>query len=152
MNLKEIYIAYPTRQHCLKALENILWDKNPTCPYCGEKKSTPLKKEDRHHCNYCNMSFSVTTGTIFNKTKCDLQKWFYIIDRVLSNNLDSIRNLSNEIETTKDTVWLMLKKIESARIENHNLLLKINEQLKPPKKQKFAGMKLMGKRSINISK
>ena len=78
MNIVEIYKKFPTHEDCLAYLEKVRWNNVPTCPYCNSTNSTSFKKENRHHCNNCNTSYSVTVGTIFHKTKLDLQKWFLV--------------------------------------------------------------------------
>jgi transposase-like protein len=38
------------------------------CPYCGSENSTPIKGNDRAHCNACFNSFSPTVGTEYHKS------------------------------------------------------------------------------------
>jgi transposase-like protein len=74
-----------------------------------------MPKESRYHCNRCNKSFSVTVNTIFHKTKVDLQKWFYAFILIKHTDEDvSVRQLASHIHVTKDSAWLMLKKIRKA--------------------------------------
>ena len=125
MNLKEIYQVFPTKQDSLEYLEVIRWNGSPVCPYCGSNKKSGLPNELRYHCNKCNSSYSVTTGTLFNKTKCDLQKWFLLIDNMISSKYSSVREIAEEILVTKDTAWLMVQKIEKAKSDNLEFLLRI---------------------------
>ncbi len=66
--------------------------------------------------------------------------------------MPSIRMIAEEINVTKDTAWLMIKRIEVARIENHIQLLRISESMKSAKKSKFTGMKNGGLDTIKIHK
>jgi transposase-like protein len=127
MNLADVYSVLPTKQDCMEYLEIIRWNGVPVCPYCGSNKKSDLPNEMRYHCNKCNSSYSVIAGTIFNKTKCDLQKWFYVISLVLSKQAFTLRTLSKQIDVTKDTLWLMLQKIQKAYSDERELLISINE-------------------------
>lgn len=128
MNIVKVYKQFPTHQDCLSYLEKVRWPNGPRCPYCGSDRTTPLKKEHRHHCNACNTSFSVTVGTIFHKTKVDLQKWFLAISLILNAKKGiSSRQLARDIEVNKDTAWSMAMRIRRAMIEQRELLQGIFE-------------------------
>ena len=123
MNLIQIYKKFPTQHDCLKHLENVRWNNTPKCPYCKSENQTPVKGKPRYHCNNCNTSYSVTVGTIFHKTKADLQKWFLAITLVLNAKKGmSARQLARDIEVTKDTAWYMLMRIRRAFKEYGELL------------------------------
>lgn len=123
MNIIQIYKRFPTQQDCLNHLEIVQWKGIPVCPYCKSTKQSPLKKGQRYHCNNCNTSYSVTVGTIFHKTKCDLQKWFLAISLVLNAKKGiSARQLARDIEVTKDTAWYMNMRIRKAFKEYGELL------------------------------
>jgi transposase-like protein len=75
----EIYQdANKAREH----LEAIHWPHGPNCPHCGNadpKRITKLKgKSTRpasYKCNECRKPFSVTVGTVFERSKIPLNKW-----------------------------------------------------------------------------
>lgn len=128
MNIIQIYKKFPTQNACLAHLEQVRWNNEPVCPYCKSKKQSPLPKEHRYHCNSCNKSYSVTVGTIFHSTKMDLQKWFLGITLVLNAKKGlSARQLSRDIEVTKDTAWRMQMQIRKAFREYGDLLQGIVE-------------------------
>lgn len=128
MNIIEIYRTYPTQDDCLKHIEQIRWKGTPICPYCRSSIITPVPKEKRYHCNSCNTSFSVTVGTIFHKTKVDLQKWFLAISIVLNAKKGiSSRQLARDIEVNHNTSWFMLMRIRNAMTEQGKLLAGIVE-------------------------
>jgi len=77
-----------------------------------------MPKEQRYHCNNCKCSYSVTTRTMFHKSKVDLQKWFFAIEQ---NHL-SIRQLAKQITVAKDTASYMLFRIRKALKENPDFL------------------------------
>ncbi|MBS1916869.1 MAG: transposase [Bacteroidetes bacterium] len=99
-------------------LEKVLWNNNPVCPYCNVSRYTITKEPNRYHCNNCNSTFTVTAKTMFARTRCDLQKWFYAIYLYDNYPLPLTNRLLGElIETTKDTAWLLLEKIRKSNIE-----------------------------------
>lgn len=123
MNIIQVYKQFPTHKDCILHLEKVRWNNEPVCPYCNSKKQTPAPKEQRYHCNNCNTTYSVTVGTIFHKTKCDLQKWFLAISLVLNAKKGlSARQLARDIEVTKDTAWYMLMRIRKAFVDDGALL------------------------------
>lgn len=123
MNIIQIYKKFPTQESCLEHLETVRWNNIPVCPYCKSTKQTPLKKEHRYHCNNCNTSYSVTVGTVFHKTKMDLQKWFLAISLVLNAKKGySARQLARDIEVTKDTAWFVFMRIRKAFVDHSELM------------------------------
>lgn len=131
MTLKEVYSIYPNENDCTDFLDKIRWGQIPICPYCKSTKISNLKEEKRFHCNKCNRSFSVTVGTIFHKTKCDLRKWFLAIHLYETLSIPiTARALGEVIDTTKDTAWLMLDKIKKAKQIMPKLLAAISLSIK----------------------
>lgn len=128
MNIVQVYKQFPTHQDCINHLEQVRWNGEPTCPYCNSKNQSPLPKEKRYHCNTCNTSFSVTVGTIFHKTKIDLQKWFVAISLVLNAKKGySARQLGRDIDVTKDTAWRVFMQIRRAFVDDKELMTGIVE-------------------------
>ena len=123
MNIIQLYKQYPTQEACRAHIEEVRWHGKPACPYCKSLRITALPKEARYHCNGCNTSFSVTVGTIFHKSKIDLQKWFLAISLVLNARKGiSARQLARDIDVNKNTAWLMLMRVRKAMIEQGDLL------------------------------
>lgn len=128
MNIIEIYKLFPNHQSCLKHLEKVRWNNKPKCPYCQSENQTPMPKEKRYHCNNCNTSYSVTVGTIFHKTKLDLQKWFLAISSILNAKKGmSARQLARHLEVNRNTAWYMSMRIRKAMFEERELLTGVIE-------------------------
>lgn len=113
MELNQVYNKYPKQQDCIYQLEILRWNGVPICPYCDSKKQTPLPRELRYHCNNCRASFSVTTKSIFHKTKVELQKWFAAIPLIIVEKI-SARQLSVILHVTKDTACFIVSRINIA--------------------------------------
>lgn len=123
MNIFQVYEQFPTEDDCLNHLEQVRWPNGPTCPYCNSQNATPLPKEHRHHCNSCNTSYSVTVGTIFYKTKIDLQKWFVAISLILNAKKGiSSRQLARDLAVNKNTAWYIQMRVRKAMMEQRELL------------------------------
>lgn len=123
MNIVEVYRRFPAQADCLAYLEKVRWNGKPVCPYCKSLAVTSVPKEDRHHCNNCNTSFSVTVGTIFHKTKVDIQKWFLAISIILNAKKGiSARQLARDLNVHRNTAWYMAMRIRKAMFENRRLL------------------------------
>ena len=145
MNIIQIYKQFPKHENCLSHLEKVRWNNNPKCPYCKSTRSTKTKEDHRHHCNACNTTYSVTVGTIFHKTKLDLQKWFLALSLILNAKKSiAARQLSRHLNVNKDTAWRIAMKIRQAmrQSEQRNLLsgvIEMDETYvggKPRKQQK----------------
>ncbi len=115
MNIMEVFRRFPTQDACFDYIEQVRWEGEPYCPYCGSTHATAFSKERRHHCNTCNTSFSVTVGTIFHKTRLPLQKWFLALSLILNAKKGiSARQIARDLEVNKDTAWRISMKIREA--------------------------------------
>ncbi len=114
MSITPVSGQLPTEEACISHLEKIRWKGTPKCPYCQSTNQTPLKTDQRYHCNICNTSFSVTVGTIFHQTHLPLQKWFLAVSLMLdTENKLSIRKLAKKVEINKNTACRIAVKIRS---------------------------------------
>ena len=112
MDLEEIYKRFPTHSHCIAYLEKVCWNGVPRCPNCRAQRSTPRPGEQRHHCNACNTSFSVTVRTMFHQSHTPLQKWFLSVSLVLdAKRKISVRDLADAIQVNRNTAWRIVKRV-----------------------------------------
>ena len=61
-------------------LERRLWPEGPICPHCGVvDEATRLKGKSHragvYQCNACRKPFSVTVGTLYERSHVPLNKW-----------------------------------------------------------------------------
>jgi transposase-like protein len=118
MNITKIYKLFPTESDCIKHLEKVRWKGKPACPYCGSDRTSAAPEEQRHHCNNCNTTFSVTVGTIFHHTHLPLQKWLLAVSIVLNAKKGlSARQLARDLDVHKNTGWRMGMQIRKAMAE-----------------------------------
>jgi transposase-like protein len=124
MDVAQIYKLFPTQESCLAHIESVRWNGAPVCPYCGALHSTAAPKEQRHHCNACNTSFSATVGTVFHHTHLDLQKWFLAVSLILNAKEGiSARQLGRALEVNKNTAWRIAMQIRQAMASEQRELL-----------------------------
>jgi len=115
MNLIQVFEKYPTQEACIGHLEAVRWRGTPICPYCQSNRASAMPTEQRHHCNNCKTSFSVTVGTIFHHTHLPMQKWFLAVALVLNAKKGlSARQLARDLEVNKNTGWRMAMQIRKA--------------------------------------
>ena len=88
--------------------------------------SPPLYGERLGHwnCHACLPSFNVLSGTIFEKTKIPLQKWFLTVGLVLNakKSLSSCQ-LARGLDLNQKSAWYMQQRIRTAMTEDHADLL-----------------------------
>src|SRR5258708_5533115 len=66
-----------------EALEAVRWPDGPICPHCGNSDPAMIAKVrgTKHrpglfYCNACEGQFTVTVGTVFERSKIPLTKWW----------------------------------------------------------------------------
>ena len=118
MNLITIFRRFPDQHSCIAHLENIRWGNKPHCPKCGSTHVAPKCDGDRvgrWNCHDCKASFNVLSGTIFEKTRVPLQKWFLAIGLMINakKSLSSYQ-LARDVELTHQTALYMQQRIRAA--------------------------------------
>ena len=114
-NLNTVYSilkAFPTEQSCREHLEKQFWSGN-TCPFgCTDIKIYKYKDGKILRCSGCKKNFTVTKGTIFEKTRIPLQKWFLAIHFLTSDRKGiSSHQLARELEITQPNAWHLLHRL-----------------------------------------
>ena len=132
MDLVRVFEVFPDQEACIAYLERIRWDDDPCCPYCGGLK-VARKKENRRigrwNCYDCGSSFNVLQGTIFQKTRIPLQKWFVGL-AIMVNAKKSVSScqLARDLGMNQTTAWYMMHRLRAAMAsEEHHLLRGIVE-------------------------
>ncbi len=109
--------ADKAREH----LESILWPDGPVCPRCGvmEDRITKLKgKSTRpgvYKCKDCRKPFSVTIGTVMERSKIPLNKWVLAAHLMSSSKKGmSAHQLHRMLGTTYETAWFLAHRLREA--------------------------------------
>ena len=112
-SIPALYKQFPNEEACIKYLEAINWHGNPISPFDKTSKVYKLKNGS-YRCKNTGKNFTVKTGTMFEKTKIDLQRWFVAIWLVVNHKAGlSSYQLAKDIDVTQKTAWFMLHKIRS---------------------------------------
>jgi transposase-like protein len=109
-----------------EALEAIRWPSGPVCVHCGctgaisrvagEKKS---HRAGLLYCNDCKGQFTVTVGTVFERSKIPLTKWWLATFLLCSSKKGmSSHQLHRTLGVTYKTAWFMTHRIRHAMAEN----------------------------------
>ena len=102
---------FNSEDKCKEAIIEARWGDDVVCPHCGQHHCAK-RKDGRFRCNKCKHNFSFKTGTIFENTKVDLQKWFVAM-YLMSSHKKGVSSLQvmRDCEVTQKTAWFMLHKI-----------------------------------------
>jgi transposase-like protein len=106
-------------------LEKIRWPKGPVCPHCGVigghyaiKGSGKKKTQARPglwKCADCRKQFSVTVGTVFERSKIPLSKWLLAAYLLCSSKKGmSSHQLHRTLGVTYKTAWFLTHRIREA--------------------------------------
>lgn len=106
---------------CREHLEKLRWNGEPICPHCGSQRENHYKikgrteEKFRYKCKDCRLPFTVTLGTIFEKSTIPLQKWFMTIYLFTTNKKGiSSHQLMRDIGVTQKSAWFMLSRIRNS--------------------------------------
>ncbi len=108
----EILKAFPDEETCLNHLEKLRWNGTIISPFNPISK-VYVCKNNRFRCSNTGKYFNAKTGTIFQNSKIELQKWFLAIWIVTVNKkgISSVE-LANDLGITQKTSWYMLQRIK----------------------------------------
>jgi transposase-like protein len=103
-----------------KHLESLQWPDGPVCPHCGVvNEATELSgKSTRpgvYKCRPCQQPFSVTVGTVFERSHIPLTKWLLATQLLCSSKKGiSSNQLARMLGVTYKTAWFMAHRIRAA--------------------------------------
>lgn len=104
-------------------LEGHLWPDGPVCPHCGAVEVTALHgkahRPGLYQCNGCREQFTVTVGTLYERSKIPLSKWLmatYLLSA--SKKGMSTRQLSRMLGVSVKSTWFMMHRIREAMREH----------------------------------
>lgn len=121
----EIYQdADKAREH----LERIQWPDGPVCPHCGNADAARITKlagkstrSGVYKCKECRKPFSVTVGTVFERSHVALNKWVLATHLMASSKKGmSAHQLHRMLGVTYKTAWFMMHRIREAMADDIN--------------------------------
>ena len=103
-----------------KHLEATRWEDGRFCPHCGETENTSPVESKNHrpglyYCNSCRKTFTITVGTLFERSKVPLHKWLLANHLIVSSKKGiSAHQLHRMLGVTYKTAWFMAHRIREA--------------------------------------
>lgn len=108
-------------------LERVRWPNGPVCPHCGntdQERIAKVEGKKRSHrpglyyCNECKGQFTVTVGSVFERSKVPLSKWWLAVHLMASPKKGmSAHQLHRMLGVTYKTAWFMSHRIREAMRE-----------------------------------
>jgi transposase-like protein len=101
-------------------LENLLWPDGPICPHCGligcaYKLNGKKQRPGLYECKGCAEQFTVTVGTVFERSHIALNKWVLALQLMASSKKGmSAHQLHRMLGVTYKTAWFMAMRIREA--------------------------------------
>lgn len=100
------------------------WADGVVCPHCGGTEKCKRLEGAKHRpglfqCGDCRQQFTVTVGTIFERSKVALHKWMLATHLMASSKKGfSAHQLHRSIGVTYKTAWFMWHRIREAMTDN----------------------------------
>jgi predicted RNA-binding Zn-ribbon protein involved in translation (DUF1610 family) len=125
-DLREFKRQFGTEDDCRNRLREWRWPNGFTCDRCGNKKE-PYRNRNRkniYQCKNCGYQASLTAGTIFNKTRLPLTRWFLMIYLIAVTDKKIRLSYFQRLWDTKNykAVWMMADKIKKALAKSDEYL------------------------------
>jgi transposase-like protein len=103
-------------------LESVRWPDGPFCPHCGNADQDRIRRLDgeKHRpgllsCYECRKQFSVTVGTVFERSHVPLHKWVAANHLMCSSKKGvSAHQLHRMLGVAYKTAWFMAHRIREA--------------------------------------
>jgi transposase-like protein len=110
-------------------LEARIWANGRFCPHCGTVGESTLMQGQSHRpgvyqCNACRQPFSVTVGTLYERSHIPLNKWLAATHLMMASKKGmSALQMSRMLGVSYKSTWFMCHRIrESLREHNPDLL------------------------------
>jgi transposase-like protein len=107
-----------------EALEAELWPHGPICRHCGNADPDKIAKVEGkkqshrpglYYCNECKSQFTVTVGTVLERSKVPLTKWLMAAHMFNSGkNGVSAHEIHRTLGVTYKTAWFMMHRLREA--------------------------------------
>src|SRR3954452_5570697 len=101
-------------------LETVHWPSGPACPHCGERERVTRLQGQKHRpgvvqCNNCREQFTVTVGTVMERSKVPLHKWVLAMHLLSASKKGmSAHQLHRMLGVTYQTAWFMAHRLRAA--------------------------------------
>jgi transposase-like protein len=104
-------------------LERVLWPQGPVCPRCGVMGDRITKLQGKstrpgvYKCKDCRKPFSVTVGTVMERSHIPLSKWVLAAQLMASSKKGmSALQLQRMLGTNYETAWFLFHRLREAAV------------------------------------
>jgi transposase-like protein len=103
-----------------KWLEARLWPDGPICPHCGTINEATLMNGKSHRpglfqCNACRQPFTVTVGTLYERSKVPLNKWLAATHLMMASKKGmSALQIGRLLGLSKKNAWFLCHRIRES--------------------------------------
>jgi len=116
---------FQNAEEARKYLEALRWPEGPICPHCGTvNNSYQTKREGKYRCGSkeCRKDFSVTVGTVYERSHIPLHKWLLASYLLCSSKKGiSSHQLHRILGVTYKSAWFIAHRIREAMAPHGNL-------------------------------
>ena len=108
-------------------LEAQVWPNGPVCPHCGAVRGLCRMQGLAHRpgafqCNQCREQFTVTVGTVFERSKVPLHTWLHALYLMNASKKGvSAKQIERMTGVTYKTAWFMMHRIREAMANRSGL-------------------------------
>src|SRR5436853_1979932 len=101
-------------------LEATRWPNGPVCPHCGavdriSKLQGKAHRPGVYDCGHCRDQFTVTVGTLFERSKISLDKWLFAAALMAASKKGvSSKQIERMLGVTYKTAWLITHRLREA--------------------------------------
>jgi transposase-like protein len=117
-------VMFQDEDKAREALEALRWPDGSICPHCGNSDQDKIAKVEGkkqshrpglYYCNECKGQFTVTVGTVFERSKIPLTKWWLAAHLLNSSKKGvSAHQIHRTIGVTYKTAWFMMHRLREA--------------------------------------
>jgi transposase-like protein len=104
-------------------LEGVLWPQGAVCPRCGVIGDRITKLQGKstrpsvYKCKDCRKPFSVTVGTVMERSHIPLHKWIAATYFMMTGKKSmSAKNLQRLIDTSYEAAWFLFHRLRECPI------------------------------------
>jgi hypothetical protein len=115
LTLLQFQKRFCDEESCLQAILEARWPRGFVCPRCGHHGGNRITTRRAIQCCACRRQVSITSNTLFHKSRTPLVMWFLIIYFVAHDKGGaSALRLSKQLGMHYTTVWFIVQKIRIA--------------------------------------
>ena len=156
MNLKQFRARFSSEEACLQAIFDWRWPRGFICPHCQHNDGSRIRTRRSIECSLCGRQTSITSKTLFHKTRTPLTDWFLIIYFIAQDKSGtSALRIASFLGMHRSTVSIIMHKIRIAmahRDENLTLagLIEMDEAFFGGRTKKTKDKKPLSKDKIQV--